>query len=82
MEIIMTQEQCNQEYKNSLDELQRALQNVNRLAYRMTDGAKFYHQPESVWNEGRAIQTEIEDVEERFLLFLEDLSELQNTPDQ
>jgi len=74
----MTQEECNQEYLESLKELETALQNVERLSYRLHHGAKYYGQPQEVYEEGEKVHNAIWHAGEDFLEFLEKIPELQN----
>lgn len=74
----MTQEECNQEYLESLKEFEEALRNAERLSYRLHHGATFYGQPKEVYEEGAKVHSAIENAGTDFYEFLEKIPELQN----
>jgi hypothetical protein len=73
----MTQEQADKEYKETLNDIEELFRKLHTMSYRLTDGAVYYNQLESVYRRGSAIFEQISDAEENFLQFQDDLPKLQ-----
>jgi hypothetical protein len=73
----MTQEQADKEYKETLNDIEKLLRKLHTMSYRLTDGAVYYNQLETVYRRGSEIFEMISDAEETFLQFQDDLPKLQ-----